>query len=271
MQHQTWKAAGMNIDRAFAVAAMTVFLALVVVLLPSAEYPRMLGGGAAVFAAIHAIAHVRRNQPESGWSVLAITVAAGAVLIVPGFPAMGGLDMASPMLGFLGTQAAVVHWITLRWSSEVPARRRTPLKTVAAYAMLAGLLLSLLATIPLVIGIISNPGFTSRALLIYPSYLVGTSTVAFTYWLLQGVAHRPVGRYLLGAIGGFCLYAAVAPVAEILEGDPIIIKEVLGAAVVCGFLVGPTVAMLIAGDSRVCDGSALDLDADRATSEPSSG
>ena len=239
----------MNFDRIVAAASIAVYVASVLALLPPSGYLRMLGGGAVVFAAVMAIAHVRRNRAVSGWSVFAISIAAAAVLVVPGFPAMGGRDSPAVPVGLFGSQAAAVLWVTLRWSPEEPAKHRTSLKGALVYSVLGGMCLGLIATIPIVIAIITDRGIARSLLLVYPSYFFGTAAVAVTYWLLQTITHRPVGRYLLGVLGGFCMYASVGPVVDIVEGDPIDIRELLVSAAVCGLLVGPPVAMSLSNSS----------------------
>ena len=78
---------------------------------------------------------------------------------------------------------------------------------------------------------------------VYPAYFGGALAAASIYWLLQGIAHRPVGRYLIGAAGGFFVYAAMGPVIAVVEDDPIDIAEMAMIGLVAGCLVGPPVAM----------------------------
>jgi MFS family permease len=69
------------------------------------------------------------------------------------------------------------------------------------------------------------------------------------YWSLQGFARLAAGRYLIGVLGGFCLYGAVAPIVMIFNNEPMDIRMMSAVAAVCGFLVGPPVALGLLADS----------------------
>jgi hypothetical protein len=102
--------------------------------------------------------------------------------------------------------------------------------------------LSAIAAIPLGIGLLAG-GFAWGMLGVLPAYFGGAFAAALIYWALQGIAHRPVGRYFLGALGGFCLYAAMGPVVSAMEEEPLDVREIVMIGIVAGCLVGPPVAM----------------------------
>lgn len=54
----------------------------------------------------------------------------------------------------------------------------------------------------------------------YPAYFIGLLFAATLYWLLQRISHLATGHYLIGFLGGICVYGAVAPVVELIENEP---------------------------------------------------
>lgn len=238
----------MDLDRTVAAATILAYVSAVVLALPASEYPRMLGGAVALLAALFAIARVLGDRATPGMSAMFVSIAAAAVLVVPGFPAMGGRHRAAVPVGFLGSQAAALFWIALRWRAGAQAHARTPLVGALGWGVSGALALSAVATIPIGIALLADRTKAAELLLVYPAYFAGALSAAALYWLLQGAAHRPVGRYLIGVLGGFCMYAAAAPVVYLIDGDPIDLRRLGAVAAVCGFLVGPPVALSFAED-----------------------
>lgn len=222
------------------------YAAAVVLSLPSSTFLHMLGGFAGIIALLFAVSSFLGRRPMASTSILAVVVASAFILVVPHFPAMGGTHRAAVPIGFLGSQAAALTWITLRWRSTTPSGGRVDLRSAVTYGVYGALFLSAIATIPIVIGLITGETGWSSLLLVYPAYFVGLIGAAFVYWALQSMAHHPAGQYLIGALCGLCLYAAIGPVVLLFRNEPIVLQEILIGGAVCGFLVGPPVAMAIA-------------------------
>ena len=232
----------MNLDRAVAAGAIALYGLAAVLVLPASEWARMLGLGAVVLAGVAAVARAMGDRRTPAGSILAVSFVGIAVLAAPGFPALGGRHLAAVPVGFLGSQAAALLWVSLRWS-PVPRGPRTPLRSALAFGAFAAAALSAVATIPIVFAFFADRRAGSTLLLAYPGYFAGFLAAGLAYWLLQGIAHRPVGRYLIGVLGGLCVYGAVAPVVYLLDDDPIGVGEMVALALVLGCLVGPPVAL----------------------------
>lgn len=240
----------MNLDRMVAVAVMGVYVVAVVAFLPPAKFAHMLGGGALYFAAVAALAHALGNRTTVAFSILLVSFVGAAVLLVPNFPAMGGQHIVGVPIGFLGSQAGALLWISLRWKAESKPKQRTSLIEALLAGMFGAVAVSVIASIPIGIGLLSGEAEMRGVLWVYPAYMGGALAAAFLYWILQGIAHRPVGRYFIGALGGFCVYAAMGPVVSIAEEEPLDLHEMAMIGIVAGCLVGPPVAMSWSDDLR---------------------
>lgn len=233
-------------DTRVAAGLAALYLVLSVVLLPLRAYPHALGGGLAVFAVVVGIARTMGRGKIHGMSVFAVAVGAALVLVVPAFSAR---HAAAVPLAILGLQAAVLLWAAGRWTPRPPARERTPLREAWMAGIFFGAGLSALATIPIVIGFLADGWSAAPMLLVYPGYFAGTLSAATVYWMLQRVAHLAVGRYLVGVLGGFCVYGAMAPIVVLLKEAPLLD---LGLMVLLSFIpgsvVGPAVALEFADD-----------------------
>jgi hypothetical protein len=108
------------------------------------------------------------------------------------------------------------------------------------YAAVGALGVSLIAAIPVMLSLQSSG---MRLLWIFPAYFVGFGGAGAAYWALQRIAHLATGRYLMGAIGGFCVYFSVAPVTFLLEDERFDLEMTLVIATIAGGLVGPAVAL----------------------------
>jgi hypothetical protein len=230
-------------DTRIALAVIAVYAVLSIILLPSGEYLRALGGGLAIFGIIAGLADSWGRGPIPGPSVLAVAFGAGAVLVMPTFPALGGTTPAAVPLGFLGMQAAVLWWAALRWQTPAGARRRVSLRRAWGFALAAAAALCAIAAIPATLSVVAGEVPARRMLLIVPAYFGGLLGAATAYWLLQRVAHLATGRYLIGVLGGACVYGAVAPVVQLFDKRPMSPREMLAIALVCGGLVGPAVTL----------------------------
>jgi hypothetical protein len=231
-----------DVDTAVAISVAVLYLVLALVLLPVGEYPRALGGGLVVFALVAAAAWRLGRGAIRGSSVLAVAFASAAVLVVPTFPAMGGRVRAAVPLGFLGMQAAMLLWASRRWTPR-PPEARTPLRTAWAAGALAAALLGAVATIPILLMVFTGDADSTRVLLVYPGYFAGMLAAATAYWLLQRIAHLAVGRYLIGAVAGTCVYGAVAPVVVLLRGEPFDPAMMVAISAIAGGLLGPALAL----------------------------
>lgn len=233
----------MRTDTRIALTVIGVYSLLSLALLPAYEYLRALGGGAAVFGIVAGLAGSRGRGPIPGLSVLAVAFGAGAVLAIPTFPAMGGITPAAVPLGFLGMQAAMLLWAALRWDPPREEPKRMPLFQAWKFGLFAAAGLSVIAAVPALLITLRGSGPGPRILLVFPAYAVGLLGAATCYWLLQRVAHLATGRYLIGALGGFCAYGAFAPVVQLFEGEPMDLKMMVVIAAIAGGLVGPAVSL----------------------------
>lgn len=232
----------MDTDTRIATAVAALYLILCAALLPVGEYPRALGGGVAVFAVVAAAAWRLGRGVVHGMSVVGVAFASAAVLWVPTFPALGGRHPAAVPLGFLGVQAAMLIWVARRWVSR-PPEAHASLRSAWGFGAIAAALLSAIATIPILLALVTGQEDAARMLLVYPSYLAGMLAAATAYWLLQPIAHLAVGRYLVGAAAGTCVYGAVAPLVSLIRGEPFDLAEMVIVSAILGGLVGPAAAL----------------------------
>ena len=232
-----------KIDTSVAAAFAALYIILVLVLLSPGEYPRALGGGIIVFGGIVMIARHIGRGPLPGMSILIVAFTSGIILEFPTFPAMGGTDPISVPVGFLGVQVAVMLWATWRWSPLPPPEGHVSLIQAWKFGVMAAIGLSVIATIPVLLTVGTGGRSQLPIVLIYPAYFGGLLSAATAYWLLQRISHLAIGRYLIGFIGGTCVYAAVAPVVGLSDKDPISFGTMLMLAAVCGGLVGPAAAL----------------------------
>lgn len=235
-------------DARAAVGAVTLYFVSALVLLPPSEYARALGLGALVFGAVAAVGRVAGRGPVSGWSVFAVSVVALAVLATPTFPAMGGTHPWAVAVGFWGVPAAALLWVALRWPPQLPAPARVTLKQACRVGLFTAAALSAVATLPVLLALGSGGRRATPLLLVYPGYVGGLLAAATAYWRLQRMAHLATGRYLIGALGGTCVYGAVMPVVAVLDGKPMPLGVGLAIAGIAGAFVGPAVAFNLTGD-----------------------
>ncbi len=232
-----------TVDQGIAASVAALYCVLVAALLPAELYLRTLGGGLLVFGIVAAAAHWVGHRGVPGMSVLIVGIAAGALLWMPTFPAMGGKSRAAIYLGFLGMQAAMLLWVALTWS---PPLRRSPHRSLLSayrWALLMALGLSVIATVGVGLGVAVGGPRARAMLLVYPAYFAGALAAATLYWLLQRITDLGTGRYLLGMLGGTCVYGAVAPIVSLTDGDRFRLGPMAATAIVCGSLVGPAVAV----------------------------
>lgn len=232
----------LDTDTRIATAVAALYLVLCAALLPASEYPRALGGGAAVLAVVAAAAWRLGRGHVHGLSVVGVAFASAVVLWFPTFPALGGRRLAAVPLGFLGVQAAMLIWAARRWVSRPPEAHMS-LRSAWGYGAIVAALVSAIATIPVVLAFVTRSRDAASMLLVYPAYFAGMLGAATVYWLLQRIAHLAVGRYLVGALAGTCLYGAVAPLAFLARSDPFDLVETVAISAILGGLVGPAVAL----------------------------
>ncbi|HEX8672660.1 MAG TPA: hypothetical protein VF710_12270 [Longimicrobium sp.] len=234
-----------DVDSRVAASVAALYLVLCAVVLPLRAYPHALGVGLAVFVVVALIARTVGRGKIHGMSVFAVAVGSAVVLVVPAFAAR---HAAAVPLAVLGVQAAVLLWAAGRWNPRPPAKKRTPLRDVWGVALFAAAGLSAIATIPIAIGFLTDGWGAAPVLLVYPGYFAGTLTAATVYWLLQRVAHLAIGRYLIGVLGGFCVYGAMAPIVLLLKEEPIDLWLMLLLSGIPGSIVGPALALEFADD-----------------------
>ena len=230
-------------DTRVAVAVVGFYFILAAALLPRSEYARALGLSAVTFAAVALVADRLGRGPIPGLSLMAVAFAAAAVLWVPTFPAMGGTSRQAVPVGFLGMQAAAILYAALRWQAPAQAPSKTSLRSAWTFGIIAATGISVVATIPIVLGVLSPGPFDLRFLWVYAGYYAGLLAAATCYWLLQRIAHLATGRYLIGVLGGTSLYLAVSPVFAMSNGEPLLSAKTLIVAAIAGGLVGPAVAL----------------------------
>lgn len=235
--------ARVNTDDLVAGALIGVYLVVSAALLPVHEYPRALGGGIAVFALIAGIARTVGRGKVHGLSVLAVACASAALLAVPTFPAMGGNHLVAVPLAGLGVQAAMLLWAVRRWAPRPPAKERTSLLAVLGFGAGMAAALSVIATIPILFVAVAEGRRALLILLVYPAYFAGMLAAATIFWLLQRTAHLAAGRYLIGALGGFCGYAAFAPIVALIEGETLGLEMMIYLSSIPGGIVGPALAL----------------------------
>jgi hypothetical protein len=238
----------MKTDLRIAVAGIIAYFALTLLLLPVSEYPRAIGGAALVFGIVAVVARRLGRGPVPGLSVFGVACAAGAVLVMPTLPAMGGTVMRAIPLGFFGMQLAALLWAVLRWRPRRPAGKRVRLVATLVGGAAAAVSLSILATIGIVLGLLRGFEAVPALAFVYVAYFVGALAAAIVYWLLQSIAHLATGRYLIGALGGICFYGAIAPVVSMMEEKPMGLWMMLVVAAIAGGLVGPALALEYEGD-----------------------
>ena len=230
-------------DVRFASLAIFAYAVLVLTVLPSSDFPRMLGTAAVLVTAVALVARGTHDAPPPSFSVLIVSFVGAATLVMPGFQAMGGRNGPPLPIGFLGSQAVSLLWATLIWRETSRPRSRVNLRDALRFALFGAVGLSVIASIPIALMLLSDPSKSRPYLLVYPAYFLGAFAAAIVYWLFRRIAHRPLGQYIIGGLGGTFMYTAVAPIVYLSKGEAIRPGELLGLGIVCGFLVGPPVAL----------------------------
>lgn len=237
-------------DLIVACAVVVLYTILTVALLPVAEYPRALGAGALVLAGTAAVARMLGRGPIGWLGVYAVMAVAAVVLVFPTFPAMGGTQPVATPLGFLGTQAAVLLYGALRWQPRPAVATHVPLRRAWQFALMAALALSAIAAIPVLVVLVTEGARGILVLLVFPGYVIGMLGAATAVWLLQRIAHLATGCYLIGVLGGFCLYGAIGPAVDLFDRKPIDPHEIVVIASILGAMVGPAVALALGSTSE---------------------
>ena len=229
------------IDHMVAAAAMIVYFALVVLFLPSSEYGRALGTGVVTFAVVFFVARKFGSRIRSGFSVMAVGFGATAVLWMPTFPAMGGGSDRAATIGFFGVQAAVLLWAALWWQGPGEEQSHISLRSALRFGFLVALGISGIAAIPILLILLSGDSWA--LFLVFPAYFVGFLSAAILFWALQGIDNLAVGRYLIGVLGGICVYGAMGPAVAIFDHRAFDLRENFILALVAGGFVGPALAL----------------------------
>jgi hypothetical protein len=235
-------------DSRIAATLVALYFILALALLPPTAYVHSVGGGILVFGTIFGIMQRVGRGPLPGLRVLFVGFTSGIVLALPTFPAMGGTNRAAVPIGFFGVQVAIVLFGVLRSPLRPRSTDHVPLRRALKIGAFAALGLSIIAMIPMALGFETLGRSAFPILLVYPGYFVGFLSAATAYWALQRVNHLATGRYLIGLIGGTCVYAAVAPVVALTERDPLDIGVMLALAVVAGGFVGPAYTLNTVAD-----------------------
>lgn len=230
-----------NPDTWIALGAAGAYLALSAVLLPFSEYARALGGGMIVFALVAGVARWMGRGPILLGRLLVVLVGSMFVFLLPTFPAEGGRYPIAIPLGFSGMQVAMVLWASLRWEHRPPGKHIS-LRRAWRFGLLGAAVLSIAATLPIAAGLILGGIDALPMLLVYPGYLIGLFTATTIYWGLQHFSHYATGEYLIGALGGTCVVAALLPLLVVIEG-PMTPHDALAVTVGSGMLLGPLLAL----------------------------
>ena len=230
---------GSPLDTRIACVAIAAYFAAAAVLLPLEEHLRAIVGGVLVYGSIAAAGAWLGRGPIPGATVIIVAFASAVVLAFPTFPAMGGQHRIAVPVGFLGVQVATFLWLALRWDAPATRRRRHSFREVLSFAFFGAVGISVLATIPIVLAVVAGGSDGLPILWTYFGYFAGFLAAGVVYWALQRIAHLAAGRYLIGVLGGICVYGAVAPVVAVLEEDPMSFGMMVAIA---GGLVGPAVA-----------------------------
>jgi hypothetical protein len=232
-----------HIDRLVeAVATLSYFL-LAIAFLPHTEYVRALGSGLVVFAIVLVVAWKLGRRIQSGWSVLVVGFVASAALCIPAFPAMGNTSGRAVPIGFLGAQAAVLLWIAFWWQGPREEPSHISFFAATRFGLLVAAGVSGTAAIPVLLLLLSGGESSWAILLVFPAYFVGFQSAAIVYWALQRIENLGVGRYLLGVLGGACVYGAIGPAVAIFDHKPIHVHDEFVEALILGALIGPTLAL----------------------------
>ena len=239
----------MSTDRWVAVSAVGAYFALTWACLPPSQYLRGLGGAALVFGAVALVAQVLGRGPVPAPSMLAVAVAAGAVLVFPTFSLVGAGAARAITFGFAGMEIAMLLWAVLRWRPRHRPHHGVRLGTALWMGTVGAAGFSGMATIPvvviLVLGAVTRRPQLATILLIFAAYFVGFVSAGALYWVLQRVRHLASGRFVIGAVGGMCIYGAVAPVVLLFDGRPVDLKTVALMGVISGSLGGPAFALSV--------------------------
>jgi hypothetical protein len=99
------------------------------------------------------------------------------------------------------------------------------------------------AAIPVFLLLLIGGKSSWAILLVFPAYFAGFLSAAIIYWALQRIETLAVGRYLLGVLGGVCLYGAIGPASDLFDHKPFDLHETLVFALIAGSLVGPPLAL----------------------------
>lgn len=231
-------------DKMVAWGAVGVYFAGAILLLSPYQYLRAILAMALLFGTLVVIARILEEDPMTGMGVLVVAIISGAILLVPEFPAMGGHSRNGLITGAFGPEAAVLLWAAYRWNGDQATRGDpTPLGTCLLWGAGMAVFLSLVASIPIGLAVLGKVEGWKAMLMVYPGYFLGFMAAALVYWSLQSISHHSTGRYLIGVLCGICIYGAVGPIVELFDREAITAGESVVAAVVCGFLVGPAVAL----------------------------
>jgi hypothetical protein len=231
------------IDSNAAAFGLFLYFAATLLFLPRSEYLRAIGSGLVVFGAVAALSKFKGRGWLPGGSVLLVGFVAFAVLVMPTFPAMGGTELRAVPIGFVGVQAAILLWACLQWPYQISPKDHVSLFGALKYGFIAAAGISLVATVPVLLVLLGGDSASHSILLVYPAYFVGFLSAAFIYWALQRIGYLALGRYMIGVLGGICIYGAVGPVVFLFEKEPIKIPVLLAIAAVAGGFVGPALAL----------------------------
>lgn len=231
-------------DHVIAGVAVAVYFGLVIRFLPLSDYVRALGSGLVIFSLIFLVAWKFGSRIQSGFSVMAVAFVAAAALWMPTFPAMGGTSDVAVPIGFVGVQAAVLLWAAFWWQGPREEPSYISLRYALRFGFLVAVGISGVAAIPVLLLLLSPGDSTSWAiLLVFPAYFAGFLAAAILFWALQRIDNLAVGRYLIGVLGGICVYGAMGPVSDIFDHRAVDLHENLMFALIAGGFVGPPLAL----------------------------
>jgi hypothetical protein len=219
-----------------------VYLLAAAAMLPQSEWPRALGGAVLIFGGLHVEGSVRRGKRMLTMASLFLAFGIALVLVIPTFPAMGGRGGTSTVLGFIGVQLALLVRGVARWVPSDQSEEQIAFAQAITVAMFVAVGISLIASIPIGLALLSGSKEVMQILWVYPAYFIGAFAVAVTVWSLQGLRQYATGRYLIGVIGASCVYGAVMPVVAATRDRPESLGRSVLLVLVLGGLLGPAFA-----------------------------
>jgi hypothetical protein len=230
-------------DRICVAVGLLGVVVAAIAFLPPSEYARAFSTtGAAWFLAFLIAPRLPFDGPL-GLEIIFVTFAAIMIIMYPTFPASGGRGGSATAVAAAGVQITVLFWAALRWRPLLRRpRERVLFRDAVQFGLFGAAFFSVIATIPILIAVVSDWNEGRVLLWTYPAYFGGALSATAIFWVLQGLRETATGRYILGLACGSVVYLAVAPIVAALRAEP------LGPAMwivgyMCGAVIGPAISL----------------------------